>query len=117
MPIDIAPTPKRVSWAGAEGRRRHLHDFEQRTGDALARAAAFADIEPWVPGQGGENLEGLGDHLDAVVSELLTGMRAVSAGLPAESALVRCELVVELQRLRQEQQTDVVGQRLRALTA
>ena len=117
MPIDIAPTPKRVSWAGAEGRRRHLHDFEHRAADALARAAAFADVPPWVPGQGGENLEGIGAYLDAVVEELLAGMRAAPAGLSAEGALARCELVVELQRLRQEQTDDVVSRRLRALTA
>lgn len=117
MPIDIAPTPKRVSWAGAEGRRRHLHEFEVRAGAALTRARAFADVDPWVPGQGGESLEGLGTHLDAVVETLLAGMRAAPAGLTAEGALARCELVVELQKLRQEQQNEVVGQRLRALTA
>jgi DNA-binding NarL/FixJ family response regulator len=117
MPIDIAPTPKRVSWAGSDGRRRHLQEFEQRAGDALVRAAAFADVAPWVPGQGGENLEGLGAHLDAVVEALLDGMRRVSTGLTAAGAVARCELVVELQRLRQEQQNEVVGQRLRALTA
>ena len=117
MPIDIAPTPKRVSWAGADGRRRHLLDFEHRAGDALRRAAAFGDVPPWVPGQGGESLDGLGAHLDAAVEELLATMRATSAGLGATSALLCCELVVELQRLRQEQQNEVMGQRLRALTA
>lgn len=117
MPIDIAPLPKRVSWAGAEGRRRHLHEFEHRVGNALARAAAFAAIPPWVPGQGGESLEGLGAHLDGGVEALLDGMRSGTPGLDAAAALARCELVVELQRLRQEQQNEVVSQRLRALTA
>ncbi len=52
MPIDIAPTPKRVSWAGAEGRRRHLHEFEHRAGDALARAARLRRRRPVGPRAG-----------------------------------------------------------------
>lgn len=115
MPIDLAANATlHVEWDDASGGHLQVADLERRADAALDQARRHVDVVARRPGD--EHLEGLGDQLDLAAQAILEVLHRGS-GTDRQTMYQLCMLVVDLQRLRSEQQEYLVGLRMRAVSA
>lgn len=115
MPIEIAPAPLQVQWDTPESTRRHGRSLSMRAEGLLARARQFADLPPWSPEEDGEALTDLAELLQDGCRAIMDRLRKECHGLTPLHCVEAAELAMELQRLHQEHQQWIMGQRLRTV--
>lgn len=115
MPIDIAPAALEIQWDTPESNRRHRRSLLVRAEALLARAREFVDLPPWSAERDGEGLAQLAQLLDGGCRRIMERLRQECHGLSPVQCVDAAELAVDLQRLYQEHQQWIVGQRLRTV--
>lgn len=115
MPIDIAPASLEIQWDTPESNRRHRRSLSIRAETLLARARELIELPPWSAERDGEGLAELAQLLDSGCRAIMDRLRQECHGLRPVQLVDAAELAMELQRLHQEHQQWIMGQRLRTV--
>ncbi|WP_211696748.1 LuxR C-terminal-related transcriptional regulator [Mycobacterium spongiae] len=115
MPVQLAVARRAHEASEVDDLGRRAHETAARLSRALTAARDLVDVPAWAPSMPGRLLAEVGEYTDVVIDRLLGKMRSNQAA--SSELIAMCELVVELQRCRSEQQLIMADERIRILTA